>query len=240
MTTVVISGANRGIGLEFARQYAADGARVIAGVRDPDSARELQDVAQASGGRVSVHRLDVADDGSVQAFGHGLGDEPVDILIANAGVTRDGLLLRMKDEDWETVIRVNLEAYFRLSRAALKGMMKRRSGRIIGITSIVGVTGNPGQANYAASKAGLFGLTKTLALEVARKGITVNCVAPGYTETDMVAAVPKEVLDRLIAGIPVQRMARPEEIARAVLFLADDDAGYITGAVIPVNGGLDM
>jgi NAD(P)-dependent dehydrogenase (short-subunit alcohol dehydrogenase family) len=164
----------------------------------------------------------------------------IDILVNNAGITVDKTVRKMTVDDWHAVLRVNLSGAFYMTKAVLEHMLERSFGRIVNISSLVGETGAVGQANYAASKAGLFGFTKTLALEVARKGITVNCVAPGYTETDMVAAVPKDVLDRIVGGIPVQRLARPEEIARAVLFLTDDDAGYITGAVIPVNGGVDM
>jgi len=164
----------------------------------------------------------------------------VDILVANAGVTRDSLLLRMKDEDWDTVIRVNLEAYFRLSRAALKGMMKRRSGRIIAITSIVGVTGNPGQANYAASKAGMIGFSKALAQEVASRNVTVNCVAPGFIESPMTDALNEQQRAATLARIPVGRLGSGADIAAASVYLASDEAAYVTGQTLHVNGGMAM
>jgi NAD(P)-dependent dehydrogenase (short-subunit alcohol dehydrogenase family) len=164
----------------------------------------------------------------------------VDILVNNAGITEDKTVRKMTIDDWHAVLRVNLSGAFYMTKAVLDHMLDRGFGRIVNISSFVGERGAVGQANYAASKSGLFGFTKSLALEVARKGITVNCVSPGYTDTDMVAAVPQEILDGIIEDIPVRRLARPEEVARAVLFLVDDDAGYITGSVIPVNGGLDM
>ena len=164
----------------------------------------------------------------------------VDVLVNNAGITVDKTVRRMTVEDWHAVLRVNLSGAFYMIQAVLEHMLERGFGRIINISSVVGETGAFGQANYAASKSGLFGLTKSLALETARKGITVNCVAPGYTDTDMIAAVPGNVLERYVSQIPVGRVGRPEEVARAVHFLAEDDASYITGAVIPVNGGLEM
>ena len=167
-----------------------------------------------------------------------LGD--IDALVNNAGVTRDTLIARMSDEDWETVIETNLRGPFNTCRAVARKMLKRRAGSIVNMSSVVGLHGNPGQANYSASKAGLIGFSRSLAQEVARKGITVNCVAPGYIETEMVAAIPEEVLKKLLAGVPVGRLGQAREIARAVQFLVDDDAGYITGSVISVNGGLDM
>ncbi len=164
----------------------------------------------------------------------------VDVLVNNAGITVDKTVRRMTVEDCHAVLRVNLSGAFYMIQAVLEHMLERGFGRIINISSVVGETGAFGQANYAASKSGLFGLTKSLALETARKGITVNCVAPGYTDTDMIAAVPGNVLERYVSQIPVGRVGRPEEVARAVHFLAEDDASYITGAVIPVNGGLEM
>jgi 3-oxoacyl-[acyl-carrier protein] reductase len=164
----------------------------------------------------------------------------LDILVNNAGLTRDGLILRMKDEDWQTVIDVNLSAAFRLSRAAVKGMMKRRFGRIVNITSIVGVTGNPGQVNYAASKAGLIGMTKALAQEVASRGITCNCIAPGFTVSAMTGALNDDQKAKLLAGIPLGRMGEPAEIAAAAVYLASNEAGYVTGQTMHVNGGMAM
>jgi 3-oxoacyl-[acyl-carrier protein] reductase len=165
---------------------------------------------------------------------------PLDILIANAGITRDGLLLRMKDEDWETVIKVNLEAYFRLSRAALKGMMKRRSGRIIGITSVVGVTGNPGQTNYAASKAGMIGFSKALAQEVGSRNVTVNCVAPGFIASPMTDDLNEAQKAAILTKIPSGRLGEGSDVAAACVYLASDAGGYVTGQTLHVNGGMAM
>ena len=164
----------------------------------------------------------------------------LDILVANAGITKDGLLLRMKDEDWEQVIRVNLESYFRLSRAAAKGMMRRRHGRIIGITSIVGVTGNPGQANYAASKAGMIGFSKALAAEVATRGITVNCVAPGFIESPMTDALTEAQKTAILGTIPAGRLGAGADVAAACVYLASNEAAYVTGQTLHVNGGMAM
>ena len=164
----------------------------------------------------------------------------LDILVNNAGLTRDGLAVRMKDEDWQTVIRVNLEAAFRLSRAALKGMMRQRFGRIIGITSVVGVTGNAGQANYAASKAGMIGMSKALAQEVASRGITVNCVAPGFIESAMTGKLNEKQRESILGTIPAGRLGTGEEVAAAVVYLASDEAAYVTGQTLHVNGGMAM
>jgi 3-oxoacyl-[acyl-carrier protein] reductase len=174
-------------------------------------------------------------EGAEAAAGSGL-----DILIANAGITRDGLLLRMKDEDWSRVLKVNLESYFRLARSALRGMMRRRSGRIIAITSVVGVTGNPGQTNYAASKAGMIGFSKALAQEVASRAITVNCVAPGFIESPMTEALNDAQKAHILAGIPAGRLGAGDDVAAACVFLASDEAGYITGQTLHVNGGMAM
>ena len=165
---------------------------------------------------------------------------PLDIVIANAGITRDGLIVRMKDEDWDTVIRVNLEGYFRLSRAAAKGMMKRRSGRIIGITSVVGVTGNPGQTNYAASKAGMIGFSKALAQELASRNVTVNCVAPGFIASPMTDALTDAQKAGILSGIPAGRLGEGSDIAAACVYLASDQAAYVTGQTLHVNGGMAM
>ena len=164
----------------------------------------------------------------------------LDILVNNAGLTRDGLAMRMKDEDWDLVLQVNLTAAFQLSRACLRGMMKRRYGRIIGITSIVGVTGNPGQANYAASKAGMIGMTKALAAEIANRGITVNCVAPGFIQTAMTDVLPDAQKAKLLESIPVGKLGQPEDIASACVYLASEEAGYVTGQTLHVNGGMAM
>lgn len=164
----------------------------------------------------------------------------IDILINNAGLTKDNLFMRMKDEDWDLVLKVNLTAGFRLARAAIRGMMKRRYGRIVSMASIVGVIGNPGQANYAASKAGMIAMTKCLAAEVASRGITANCVAPGFIKTPMTDALPEEAKEKLTRNIPMARLGLPEDVANAVVFLASDEASYITGQTIHVNGGMAM
>ncbi|RYH04784.1 MAG: SDR family oxidoreductase, partial [Alphaproteobacteria bacterium] len=199
--------------------------------------------AQLLGERTSAVAANLSDAESVdglvaraeEAAGAGL-----DILVANAGITRDGLLMRMKDEDWDAVLKVNLESYFRLSRAAMRGMMKRRSGRIIGITSVVGVMGNPGQANYAASKAGMIGFSKALAQEVATRGITVNCVAPGFIESPMTDALNEQQKTQILGTIPAGRLGTGGDVAAACVYLASNEAGYMTGQTLHVNGGMAM
>ena len=203
----------------------------------------LEAKAAEFGVRVSAVPANLSDaaavDGLVDAAEAAAGTT-LDILVANAGITKDGLLLRMKDEDWEQVIRVNLESYFRLSRAAAKGMMRRRHGRIIGITSIVGVTGNPGQANYAASKAGMIGFSKALAAEVATRGITVNCVAPGFIESPMTDALTEAQKTAILGTIPAGRLGAGADVAAACVYLASNEAAYVTGQTLHVNGGMAM
>jgi 3-oxoacyl-[acyl-carrier protein] reductase len=235
----LVTGASGGIGGAIARRLHAQGATVaLSGTR----AEALQALAGALDGRAHVMPCNLADEGEASALVGRVEQElgHLDILVNNAGLTRDGLAMRMKDEDWREVIEVNLTAAFRLSKAALKGMMKRRWGRIIGISSIVGVTGNPGQANYVASKAGLIGMSKALAQEVATRGITVNCVAPGMIETPMTDALNEQQRARLLAAIPMQRLGNPDEIASAVVYLASEEAGYVTGQTLHVNGGMAM
>ncbi|MDP3658552.1 3-oxoacyl-[acyl-carrier-protein] reductase [Phenylobacterium sp.] len=238
--TALVTGATGGIGAEIARALHAQGASVVlSGTREP----VLQALAAELGERTSVAAADLSDSAAVDGLleaAEGAAGAPIDILVANAGITRDGLLLRMKDADWETVLKVNLESYFRLSRAALRGMMKRRSGRIIGITSIVGVTGNPGQANYAASKAGMIGFSKALAQEVATRGITVNCVAPGFIESPMTQALNEQQRAQILTTIPAARLGEGREIAAACVYLASDEAAYMTGQTLHVNGGMAM
>ncbi|HXP97363.1 MAG TPA: 3-oxoacyl-[acyl-carrier-protein] reductase [Telmatospirillum sp.] len=237
--TALVTGASGDIGGAIARALHAQGATVaLSGTR-----REALDaLASELGGNVPVLTCDLSDAPSVEqlpkAAEAALGS--LDILVNNAGLTRDGLILRMKDEDWQRVLDVNLSAAFRLSRAVVKSMMKRRFGRIINITSIVGVTGNPGQVNYVASKAGLIGMSKALAQEVASRGITVNCIAPGFTTTAMTEALSDEQKARLLAGIPVGRMGEPAEIAAAAVYLASSEAAYVTGQTMHVNGGMAM
>ncbi|MGB1550257.1 MAG: 3-oxoacyl-[acyl-carrier-protein] reductase [Parvibaculales bacterium] len=222
----LVTGASGGIGREIAKTLHAAGANVgLAGTREA----VLQELADELGDGAAALAADAEE-----AMGG------LDILVNNAGITRDNLALRMKDEDWDAVLSVNLTSSFRLIRAALRGMMKRRHGRIIGITSVVGVTGNPGQANYAATKAGMIGMSKSLAQEVASRGITVNCVAPGFIATPMTDVLPNEQKEALTAAIPAGRLGSGDDIAAACLFLASDEAAYITGQTVHVNGGMAM
>ena len=235
----LVTGASGGIGRAIAECLHRQGAIVtLSGTR-----REaLDDLAGQLSERVHVAPANLAESAAVD----GLVPEAetlmggLDILVNNAGLTRDGLAMRMKDEDWDMVLRVNLEAAFRLSRAALRGMMRQRFGRIIGITSIVGVTGNAGQANYAASKAGLIGMSKALAQEVATRGITVNCVAPGFIASAMTDQLNEKQRDAILATVPAGRLGAADDVAAAVLYLASEEAGYVTGQTLHVNGGMAM
>ncbi|HET9160689.1 MAG TPA: 3-oxoacyl-[acyl-carrier-protein] reductase [Caulobacteraceae bacterium] len=238
--TALVTGATGGIGGAIARALHAQGAHVVlSGTREA----VLQELAGELSTRVSVVACDLADAEAVDGL-VGRAEEAsgaaLDILVANAGVTKDGLLLRMKDEDWETVLKINLESYFRLSRAALRGMMKRRFGRVVGITSVVGVAGNAGQTNYAASKAGMIGFSKSLAQEVASRGITVNTVAPGFIESPMTDALNDQQRAAIMGTIPAQRLGSGAEVAAACVYLASDEAGYVTGHTLHVNGGMAM
>ena len=237
--TALVTGASGGLGGAIARSLHAQGAQVVlSGTR----AEALEALKGELGERAFAAPCNLSDGAAVDAlFGQAdaLAGE-VSILVSNAGLTRDGLLLRMKDEDWDTVLRVNLEAYFRLSRAALKGMMRRRWGRIIGITSVVGVTGNPGQANYAASKAGMIGFSKALAQEVATRNVTVNCIAPGFIASPMTDALNEQQREAILGRIPAGRLGAGEDIAAACVFLASEEAGYVTGQTVHVNGGMAM
>ena len=238
--TALVTGASGGIGGAIARQLHARGAEVvISGTR----AEALEELASSLGDRTHVLTANLGDAVSVVNLANEaekIADGGIDILVNNAGVTRDGLMLRMKDEDWEQVIAVNLGSGFRLSRALLRGMMKRRWGRIIGISSVVGATGNPGQANYAASKAGMVGFSKALAAEVANRGITVNVVAPGFIQTAMTDVLGDDQREKLLSGIPAGRLGTPDDIASAVTYLASEEASYVTGATLHVNGGMAM
>jgi 3-oxoacyl-[acyl-carrier protein] reductase len=235
----LVTGASGGIGAAIARALHAQGAIVaLSGTRRA----ALEVLAGALGERAHVCPADLreptAPDALVAAAETAAG--PLHVLVNNAGLTRDTLALRMKDEDWQAVLDVDLTAPFRLARAALRGMLRRRAGRIIGIGSIVGATGNPGQANYAAAKAGLVGMTKALAQEVASRGVTVNMVAPGFVATPMTEALTEAQKARLNEQIPLGRMGTPEDVAAAVLYLASDEAGWVTGATLHVNGGMAM
>lgn len=238
--TALVTGASGGIGASIARALHAQGATVaLSGTRvDP-----LNLLAAELGERAVVVPANLSDAASTEQLAKdaeaALGGR-IDILVNNAGLTRDQLALRMKDEDWQAVLDVNLTAAFRLSRAVMRGMMKRRFGRIIAITSVVGVTGNPGQANYAASKAGLIGMSKALAAEVASRSITVNCVAPGFITSAMTEALNGEQKDKILNGIPAGRMGDPAEIAAGVVFLASNEAAYVTGQTLHINGGMAM
>jgi 3-oxoacyl-[acyl-carrier protein] reductase len=238
--TALVTGATGGIGAAIARALHAQGAHVVlSGTREA----VLRERAQELGTRTSAVAANLSDpaaiDGLVEAAETAAG-APLDILVANAGITKDGLLLRMKDDDWNEVLRVNLESYFRLSRAAMRGMMKRRHGRIIGITSVVGVTGNAGQANYAASKAGMIGFSKALAQEVATRGITVNCVAPGMIESPMTDALTEQQKAAILTTIPAGRLGAGADVAAACVYLASEEAAYVTGQTLHVNGGMAM
>ncbi len=238
----LVTGASRGIGLAIARAFAAEGAFVVLAARDTARLQDAVSQIQAAGGRAEVLALDVASRASVEAgiaailAGHGR----IEHLVNNAGVTRDNLLLRMKDAEWQQVIETNLTGAFLCTQAVLKPMLKQRGGRIVTITSVVGLGGNAGQANYAASKAGLIGFTKSVAREVASRGITANAIAPGFIETDMTAAMTDKAREAVLGAIPLGRVGRPEDVAGAALFLVSDAAAYVTGQVLAVDGGFHM
>lgn len=237
--TALVTGASGGIGRDIAAALAGAGAKVaLSGTR----IAVLEEVAGGISGETAIVPCNLSDPDAVDAL-TGQAEEaigPLDILVANAGITRDGLLMRMKPEDWDAVLTVNLGSYFRLTKSVMRGMMKRRHGRIIGITSIVGVTGNPGQANYCASKAGMIGFTKSLAQEVASRGITANCIAPGFIESPMTAELPEKQKEALLGQIPAGRLGTGGDIAAAAIYLASDEAAYVTGQTLHVNGGMAM
>ena len=236
----LVTGASGGIGAEIARAiHSQGGAVVLHGTR----ADKLDALAAELGARAHAAPANLSDRAAVAGLIDAAADAaggPVSILVNNAGITRDGLLMRMKDADWDELIEINLTASMALCRAAMRGMMKARSGRIISISSVVGATGNPGQTNYAASKAGMIGFSKSLAAEVAGRGITVNVVAPGFIETPMTDVLDESQKSGLLTRVPVGRLGTPAEVAASVAFLASDEAGYITGATIHVNGGMAM
>ena len=235
----LVTGASRGIGRAIAAQLAAQGALVVAAARGGNAAETVAAIA-AAGGRAQALALDVTDAEAAVAAVQGVVAEHgrLDILVSNAGITRDQLMLRMKRSDWDDVLATNLTAAFVLCQAAMKPMIKQRSGRIVAISSVVGQMGNAGQANYAASKAGLIGFCKSLAREVGSRHVTVNVVAPGFVETDMTQVVAEETRKQWAAQIPLGRLGTPDDIASAVCFLASDEASYITGQVLAVNGGM--
>jgi 3-oxoacyl-[acyl-carrier protein] reductase len=235
----LVTGASRGIGRAIALRLAACGAVVVAAARG-DNARGTVDAITEAGGRAEAVALDVTDSAACEAAVAGTVSRHgrIDILVNNAGITRDQLMLRLKRDDWDAVLDTNLTSAYVLTQAALKPMIRQRSGRVICISSVVGQSGNPGQANYAASKAGLIGFAKAVALEVASRNITVNVVAPGMIETDMTQAIAEKAREMLVERIPLGRLGHADEVAAAVAFLAADEAAYITGQVLAVNGGM--
>jgi 3-oxoacyl-[acyl-carrier protein] reductase len=239
--TAFVTGASRGIGRACAIALSQSGARVILAARDKAKLEEVATEIRAAKGEAFVVEIDLASENSIKtAFAAAKEFGRVDILVNNAGLTKDGLALRMKKEDWDTVLATNLTGAFLATQQVLQGMMKERWGRIINISSVVGESGNPGQANYVASKAGLIGLTKSLAQEISSRNITVNAVAPGFIETAMTGGLSEDLKTHMLGQIPLKRFGKPEDVAAAVRFLASEEAGYITGHVLDVNGGLYM
>ncbi len=235
----LVTGASRGIGRAIALRLAAQGATVMAGARGTN-AQAVADEIVAAGGRATALALDITDPASIEAAVAATlaAHQRIDILVNNAGIARDQLMLRMKRDDWDAVLNTNLTGAFTCVQAVLKTMVKQRAGRIINISSVVGQAGNAGQVNYAASKAGLIGFTKALALEIASRGITVNAVAPGLIDTDMTKGISEGAHEEWAAKIPLKRLGTPDDVAAAVTFLASDEASYITGQVLAVNGGM--
>ena len=241
--TALVTGASRGIGRAIALCLAAEGARVaINYAGNVKAAEEVKAAIEAAGGTAILCQADIADSAAVEAMAANVVKEfgTIDILVNNAGITRDTLLMRMKDEDFAKVLDTNLKGVFYCTKAVSKLMMKKRSGRIVNMASVVGLVGNAGQTNYAAAKAGVIGFSKSAAKELASRGITVNVVAPGFIGTDMTAGLPESVKEKMLTDIPLGRMGEPEDVARAVLFLASDQASYITGQVVNVDGGMVM
>lgn len=241
--TAIVTGASRGIGRAIACKLAAQGAAVVVNYNgSEDKAKEVEQEIREAGGTASIYRCNVADYAQCEKFIQDVIQEygRLDILVNNAGITKDGLLMKMSEEDFDQVIDTNLKGAFHTIRFASRQMLKQKSGRIINMSSISGVAGNAGQANYAASKAGLIGLTKAAARELASRGITVNAIAPGFIETDMTDVLPEKVKEASVAQIPLGRFGKPEQVAAAAAFLASEEAGYITGQVLHVDGGMVM
>lgn len=239
----LITGASRGIGREVAIEMAKAGADIVINyIGDVSLAEEVQGKIQALGRKAVIIEADVSNSAAVdELMAKAIAEfSRIDILVNNAGITRDNLLARMKEEDWDAVLNVNLKSMFNCSKSVLKYMMKQRYGRIINISSVVGVMGNAGQANYAAAKAGALGLTKSIAKEVASRNITVNAVAPGFIDTEMTANLPEKVKEEMLSGVPIKRLGLPLDIANAIIFLASDNASYITGQTLHIDGGMIM
>lgn len=238
----LVTGGTRGIGAAIVREFAASGARVATNYRNQEQAEKFQAEMKKAGYDIHLYQADVSDFHACKKLIEDIERDigPVDILVNNAGVTQDTTLRKMTKEQWDTVIRINLDSVYNMCRNVIEGMLERGSGRIINISSINGQKGQIGQSNYAASKAGMHGFTMALAQETARKGITVNTISPGYIATDMVMAVPEDMRNKIIAQIPVSRLGTPEEVAELVTFVASDKAGFITGADISANGGQHM
>jgi 3-oxoacyl-[acyl-carrier protein] reductase len=238
----LVTGATRGIGKAIAAQLGAQGATVVGTATSENGAASISQALADAGISGEGMVLNVADSASVDAVIKAITEQygAISVLVNNAGITRDNLMMRMKEEEWDDIMNTNLKSVYRLSKAVLRGMMKARSGRIINITSVVGVSGNPGQANYAAAKAGVIGFSKSLAQEIASRGVTVNSIAPGFINTDMTKALDENQVNKLTENIPAARLGEPEDIASSVVFLASDEAAYITGTTLHVNGGMYM
>lgn len=239
----LVTGASRGIGRAVALKLASEGAKVALNFAGNEAAaNEVRQEIEAMGGQAILVKADVADEAAVQDMVQKTADAfgRIDILVNNAGITRDGLLARMKEEDWDAVLSTNLKGVFLTTKAVAKLMMKQRAGRIVNMASVVGVSGNAGQANYSAAKAGVIGFTKTIARELASRGVTVNAVAPGFIATDMTSVLSDKAKEAALTGIPLGRMGTPEDVAAAVLFLVSDQSSYITGQVLHVDGGMVM
>ena len=238
----VVTGAGRGIGRAIALRFAAEGADVVCVSRTAENSASVAEEVRALGRKAWAVALDVADDAAVAAAGEKILADAgrVDILVNNAGVTRDGLIMRMSEADWDTVLDTNLRGAFVVTKSFVRAMIKQRAGRIINVASVIGLIGNAGQANYAASKAGLIGFTKSLARELASRGITANAIAPGFIETDMTSGLKEELKAALLGQIPLQRFGQAEDIAQAALFLAGPGSRYVTGQVLTVDGGMVM
>jgi 3-oxoacyl-[acyl-carrier protein] reductase len=238
--TALVTGASRGIGEAVARRLASEGALVLAAARSAEPLGQLVSGIQAAGGKAEAVVMDLSDAASIEAGAKAVlaGHPQVDVLVNNAGITEDNLLLRMSRESWDRVIATNLTGVFLLTQAVIKSMVRRRYGRIVNVTSVVGLMGNAGQANYAASKAGIVGFTKSVARELASRNVTCNAVAPGFIATRMTDGIAEDARQKLVAGIPLGRLGTPEDVASAVAFLASEEASYVTGHVLNVSGGL--